>query len=309
MKSLHIFLYTAVFLLINSISVYGATPGEVYKKHRQEIRQEKFNVFGGNIFIFIHSETGGRLNSKSIFRKMKVKALKNLKSKYLIYKFPHVNKLWFELYYSLPSTPKYSIKNSFVVDKYIKAGQAYLVLTVPEDQISSAKINIKKIKGAVDHAFDNGDLISLIKYSRVASGERLKKVKKEIARRAKIRLNQEKNIDVESIKEKNGNSKPVNLNKNPKLLTNRIQNDDTFEESNIDTQVEQTGDVSKNSEEKFIEEDAIRKPIDCSLPLCDELNRKKLKRDSSEKNKSNIQIKKPSNETKITIDNDLDDLL
>ena len=82
-----------------------------------------------------------------------------------------------------------------------------------------------------------------------------------------------------------------------------------YDEKNIDMQVNQTGDASSNSKEKLIDEDEIRKPIDCALPLCDEINRKKLKTDSSEKNKSKNQIKKPSNNTAITIDNDLDDLL
>jgi hypothetical protein len=303
MKSLHVFLYIAVFLLINSLSVYGATPGEVYEKYRQEIRQEKFNIFEGNIFIFIHSETGERLNSKSIFRKMKVKALKNLRSKYLIHKFPDINKLWFELYYELPSIPKYSIKKSFVVDKNIKAGQAYLVLTVPENQVSSIKLDIKKIKETVNREFDNGGLISLVKYSRVVSGKRLKKVKKEIARRAEITLNQEKNINIKLTKEVNKKSNSDTSNEKPDLLVNEFQNDNIIEERNIDKQVDQVDDVLSHNEEKFIDEDEIRNPIACVLPLCKKINKKNINKESKKLNKKSL------NKTTIMNNNELDDLL
>jgi hypothetical protein len=309
MKTFYITFVAGVLLIFFTQSTFGATPGEVYAKHSKKIIQGDINVFAGNVFFTVHSEVKKRLSDNLIFRKLKTKALNEIRSGYQHYKFPGENKLWFELYYSLPSISKFSIKNSFVVDKQIKENQAYLVLTAPEHQLSSTKINLKKIKDTVNIAFDNGSLISLIKYSRLVSGDRLKEVKKEIALRANIKLSQKTNVDIESTKENNGNSKPDNLNKKPKLLTNKIQNEDIYEDSNIDTQIGQTDDASNNSKEKLIDEDKIRKPIDCALPLCDEINSKRLKRNSSEETKSKNQIKKPSNDTTITIDNELDDLL
>jgi hypothetical protein len=259
MKTFYITFVAGVLLIFFSQSTFGATPGEVYAKHSKKIIQGDINVFAGNVFFTVHSKVKKRLSDNLIFRKLKTKALNEIRSGYQHYKFPDENKLWFELYYSLPFISKFSIKNSFVVDRQIKESQAYLVLAVPEHQLSSTKINLKKIKDTVNIAFDNGSLISLIKYSRVVSGERLKKVKKEIAHRAEIRLSQERNID---------------------------------------KQIDQAGDVLSYTGDKFIEEDEIRKSIDCVLPLCKEINKK-----SKQKNKKSL------NEITIMNTNELDDLL
>ena len=208
MKLFNITLAAGIFLIFISQSTFGATPGEIYLKHSKTIIQGGINVFEGNVYFTVQSNIKKQISKSLLFRKMKLKALKELRSKYLHYKFPDENILWFELYYELPITHKYSIKKSFVVNKNIKEGQAYLVLALPENQLSSTKINLKEIKDTVNLAFDNGSLISLFKYIRVVSGDRLKEVKKEIAHRAEIRLSQEKNIDIESTKEKNVISKP-----------------------------------------------------------------------------------------------------
>jgi hypothetical protein len=299
MKIFNITLVVGVFLALSFQSTFAATPGEVYLKHSKEIIQGDISVFEGNVFFTAHSEVNKRLSDNLIFRKLKTKALKEIRSGYQHYKYPDANKLWFELYYSLPSISKFSIIKSFVVDKKIKGGQAYLVLTVPEHQLSSTKINLKKIKDTVNLAFDNRSLTSLIKYSRVVRGERLKEVKKEITHRAEIRLSQKKNVI----------SKPDNSNKKPKLLTNKIQNDDNFEERNIDNHVNQKGNAFNNSEDEFIAEDEIRKPIDCVLPLCKEINKTNINRNSHKETKAKNQIKKSLKDTTIMKNNELDDLL
>jgi hypothetical protein len=270
MKKQYIFFSVGLFLLIISQSAFGVTPGEVYEKHRREIIQGKINVFEGNVFFVIHSKPTKSLDSKFVFRKMKVKALKNLFPRFLRYRYPDVSKEWFELYYSLPSISKISIKKSFVVDKNIATDQAYLVLTVPEKEIESVAIHPRIAKDAVNRAFDDGTLISLIKYSRVVSGERLKEVKKKIALRASLKSHQENNIDGE--------------------LTHKVEQ-------------------PSKSEKETTADDELKKPIDCALPLCEKINKKKQNKDSSKGTTTKDQTKEIFNGTTIRQSNDLDDLL
>jgi hypothetical protein len=269
MKNQYIFFSISLFLLIISQSAFGATPGEVYEKHRREILQGEINVFEGNVFFAIHSKPKKKHDSKLVFRKMKIRALKNLRPRFSQYRHSGISKEWFELYYSLPSISKISIKKSFVVDKNIKADQAYLVLTVPEEEIESTLINPKLVKSAVDRAFDNGTLISLVKYSRVVSGERLKKVKKKIALRASLKSRQEKNADE---------------------LSKEI-------------------DEPSKSDEETTTEDELKKPIDCDLPLCEKINKTKQNKDSSKGTTTKDETKEIFKGTTIRQSNDLDDLL
>ena len=270
MKYLYIFFSVGLFLLINFHSAFGATPGEVYEKHRRAIMQGEINVFGGNVFFVIHSKLTKKLDSKLVFRKMKIRALKNLRPRFSRYRYPGVSKEWFELYYNLPSISKVSIKNSFVVDKNISADQAYLVLTVPEKEIESFLKNPKLVKDAVNRAFDDGTLINLSKYKRVAQGKRLKKVKSKVALRATHKPRQEKTTDNELLEEV---------------------------------------DESGKSEEETITEEELKKPIDCDLPLCKEISEESLNKNSSEGTITNDQTKEPLNRTKIRTNSELDDML
>ena len=173
--------YIGLLLLLHSYPATGATPGEVYQKHRSEIVQENFSVFDGNLFITIHSKDNKKLDSTFLYRKMKVKALKKLLPRFSQYKHSSVKKEWFELYFSLPSFPKFSIKNSFVVDKKITVNQAYLVLAVPEKEVTPAVPDPATTRESINHAFDEGVPMNLLKYSRVAEGERLRMVKVRLA--------------------------------------------------------------------------------------------------------------------------------
>tara|TARA_B100000686_G_scaffold168909_1_gene176258 strand:+ start:1882 stop:2574 length:693 start_codon:yes stop_codon:yes gene_type:complete len=173
--------YIGLLLLLHSYPATGATPGEVYQKHRSKIVQEKFSVFDGNLFITIHSKVNKKLDSAFLYRKMKVKALKQVLPRFSQYRHSGVKKEWFDLYFSLPSFAKFSIKNSFVVDKKITLDQAYLVLTVPEKEVTPAVPDPKTTRDSINRAFDEGVPMNFLKYSRLAEGERLRMVKERLA--------------------------------------------------------------------------------------------------------------------------------
>ena len=172
--------YMGLLLLFHSYPAIGATPGEVYEKHHSEIVQGKISVFGGNLFVVIHSEDNKKSNSGARYRKMKVQALKHLLPRFSQHQHPGVNKEWFELYFGLPSFAKFPVKNSFVVDKKITGDQAYLVLTVPEKEVTLVIPDPKTTRDSVNRAFDKGVPMNLRKYSRVAEGERLRLAKERL---------------------------------------------------------------------------------------------------------------------------------
>ena len=173
--------YIGLLLLLHSYPATGATPGEIYQKHRSKIVQEKISVFDGNLFITIHSKGNKKLDSPLLYRKMKVKALKQLLPRFSQYRHSGVNKEWFELYFSLPSFAKFSIKNSFVVDKKITVDQAYLVLAVPEKEVTPVVPDPATTRDSINRAFDEGVPMNLLKYSHVAEGKRLRMVKERLA--------------------------------------------------------------------------------------------------------------------------------
>jgi hypothetical protein len=307
MKKKNILFSISFFLLIISQSAFGATPGEVYEKYRKEIMKGEIHVFKGNIFFVTHSKLKKKHDIKSVFRKLKIRALKNLRLKYTRYRHPDINKEWFELYYSLPSISKISIKKSFVVEKNIIADQAYLVLTVPEKEVEPTLINPKLAKGAVNRAFDNGTLIRLVKYSRVVSGERLKKVEKKIALRASLKSRQEKKA-IESSLEIDDPSKSDDQTQKPDLTSNEVITVDILQEKNIDGELTQDVDEPRKPDEKTTIEDELKKTIDCDLPLCKKINKKNNK-DSSKKNNTKGETKEPLKGTIIRENSELDDML
>ena len=195
MKKLYIFFLIGLFYLITSKLSFGATPGEVYEKHRREILKGGISVIEENVFLVVFSEKKKTNKSNLMFRKMKIRALKELGSRFLQYKYPSISKDWFELYYGLPSNSKILFKKSFVVDKNNASDPAHLVLTIPEKEIGSSSIKPNKIKDVVNRAFDNGTLVNLVKYSRVVSGDRLKEVKKRITQLTARKLSKKKSKD------------------------------------------------------------------------------------------------------------------
>lgn len=172
--------YIGLLLLFYPYPAIGATPGEVYEKHHSDIIQEKTSVFDENIFIVIHSKVNKRLDSRILYRKMKVMGLKLLRPRFSQHQHPGVKKEWFELYFGLPSFAKFSVKSSFVVDKKITGDHAYLVLVVPEKEVTPVIPDPKTTRDIVNRAFDEGVSMNLRKYSRIAAGERLRLVKERL---------------------------------------------------------------------------------------------------------------------------------
>jgi hypothetical protein len=307
MKNPYIYLFIGLFLLIDLQLAFGGTPGEVYEKHRSEIMRGEITVFGGNVFFVIHSKVGKRINSNSMFRKMKLRALKNLRPSFSRYKSPGVKKEWFELYYSLPSISNNSIKKSFVVDKNITKDQAYLVLTVPVEEVAFTLINPKIVVDQVNQAFNKGTLTSLAKYSRVVMGDRLKEVKKKIAQRSSVRSRNEKIKD-----ELSENNEPTKYDKQTQKLGLKVdenKNNKILHEQNFDDNLMQEVYERSNSNEESNTEDELKKPIVCDLPLCREINKKNLINDSYEGTNTENKTKESFKGTRIMENNEFDDLL
>ena len=138
---------------------------------------------------------------------MKVRALKQLLPRFSQYRHSGVNKEWFELYFGLPSFAKFSVKKSFVVDKKITGNRAYLVLTVPEKEVTPVIPDPKTTRDSVNRAFDEGVPMNLRKYSRVAEGERLRLVKERLTTGISRSSLKEKSVDDELPDE--GEEKPT----------------------------------------------------------------------------------------------------
>lgn len=196
-----------LLLLIHSYPAIGATPGEIYKINRSEIVQRNFSVFDGHLFVVINLTTPKRIRKRALFRKMKVRALKQLLPRFSQHRHSGVNKEWFELYFSLPSFAKFSVKSSFVVDKKITGDQAYLVLTVLEKEVTPVIPDPKTTRDSVNRAFDEGVPMNLRKYSRVAEGERLRLVKERLTTGISRSSPKEKSVDDELSDE--GEEKPT----------------------------------------------------------------------------------------------------
>ena len=207
MRTRHLVLCMGLLLLLHSYPAIGATPGEVYEKHRSDIIQGGISIFDGNLFVVIYSENNKKLDSSYLYRKMKVRALKQLLPRFSQHQHPGINKEWFELYFSLPSFAKFSVKNSFVVDEKITGDRAYLVLTVPEKEVTPVIPDPKTTRDSVNRAFDKGVSMNLRKYSRVAEGERLRLVKERLTMGISRSSQKEKSVDDELPDE--GEEKPA----------------------------------------------------------------------------------------------------
>ena len=221
--------YIGLLLLFHSYPAVGATPGEVYEKHRSEIVQRNFSVFDGHLFVVINQTTPKRIRKRPLFRQMKLRALKRLLPRFSQYRHSGVNKEWFELYFGLPSFAKFSVKNSFVVDKKITGDQAYLVLTVPEKEVTPVIPDPKTTRDSVNRAFDEGVPMNLRKYSRVAEGERLRLVKERLTAGISRSSPKEKSVDDELPDE--GEEKPTKADvskKKPGVITRENNPDDMF---------------------------------------------------------------------------------
>jgi hypothetical protein len=218
-----------LLLLFYSYPAIGATPGEVYEKHRSDIIQGKISVFDGNLFIVIHSKDNKKLDSRALYRKMKVRALKQLLPRFSQHQHPEVNKEWFELYFGLPSFAKFPVKNSFVVDKKITGDRAYLVLTVPEKEVTPVIPHPKTTRDSVNRAFDEGVPMNLRKYGRVAGGERLRLVKERLTTGISHSSPKEKLID--DVLPDEGEDKPTKPDvskKTPGVIIRENNPDDMF---------------------------------------------------------------------------------
>jgi hypothetical protein len=217
-----------LLLLIYSYPAMGGTPGETYKKNRSTIVQRNFSIFDGHLFVVINQTTAKRVRKRLLFRQMKLRALKQLLPRFSQYRHPGINKEWFELYFDLPSFAKFSVKNGFVVDEKITGDRAYLVLTVPEKKVTSVIMPDPKItRDSVNRAFDERVSMNLIKYSRVAEGERLRLVKERLARGISNNYKKETSVDDKLLVE--GEEKPNKLNvskKIPRVIIQESELDD-----------------------------------------------------------------------------------
>tara|TARA_Y100001960_G_C14552743_1_gene766601 strand:- start:154 stop:864 length:711 start_codon:yes stop_codon:yes gene_type:complete len=187
------FVCSVVLLVGVADSATGATPGEVYEKHRNEIVQGNFFIFEGNLFVVIHVETNKGSNRENLFRKMELTAFNQILPRFAHNQYPDVDKNWFELYSLLPSFSSFTLKKSFVVDKNKTGRNAYLVLTAPVKEIKPYIPESKVVKDAVNRAFDNDVPINLQKFISVASGNRLRLAKNKL--NALIKSNSTKKKD------------------------------------------------------------------------------------------------------------------
>ena len=190
----------------------GATPGEVYEKHRNEIVRGNFFIFEEYLFVVIHVETNKDSNRENLFRKMELIAFRQVLPRFAHNQYPNVDKNWFELYFLLPSFSSFNLKNSLVVDKDKTGHNAYLVLTAPVKEIKPYIPESQVIKDAVNHAFDNGVPINLEKFIRVASGDRLRLAKNKLRARTKRNPTKKKgSVEGEILNNVNrpGNNQPL----------------------------------------------------------------------------------------------------
>jgi hypothetical protein len=264
-----------IFVLIYSGNLQALTSSDIYKKHGREIKQQPFSVHDKNLFVVVRFKNIKKnVKKRALFLKMEVKALKSILHRFAQYQFPDVNTAWFDIYFSETIKSPLTMRQALVVDKNIADGEAYLVLTIPQASVESYIPKIKVIKTAVNRAFDEGKLINLKKYLSLVEGERLRRVQETI--KAKI-------SKVEENKKK--------LLKNPEGKISK-KNDQPTEPTEAITSKEQ-----------------IKKPIECSLPLCKKMKTKGLNKDSAEKSINRKQLDKPFEGTNIQQSNELDDLL
>jgi hypothetical protein len=264
-----------IFVLISSDNLQALTSSDIYKKHEREIKQQPFSVHDKNLFVVVRFKNIKKnVKKRALFLKMEVKALKSVLHRFAHYQFPDVNTAWFDIYFSESLKSRLNMKQALVVDKNIADGEAYLVLTIPQASVESYIPDIKVIKTAVNRAFDEGKLINLNKYLSLVEGKRLRRVQETI--KAKLSKDEE-------------NKKKL-LKKKENIISKN--NDQTTEPS-----------------EGIISKEQIKKPIECSLPLCKKMKTKGVNKDSAEENINREQLEKSFNGTTIRQNNALDDLL
>jgi len=262
-------------LLILSGNLQALTPSDIYKKHESKIKQQPFSVHDKNLFVIVRFKNIKKnLKKRALFLKMEAKALKSVLHRFAHYLFPDANTAWFDIYFSKPVNSRFTIRQAFVVDKKMADGEAYLVLTVPQATVESYVPDIKTIKTTVNRAFDEGKLINLNKYLSLVKGKRQRLVQETIkSRLSKVEENKKK------------------------ILKNS--------ESNISKKNDQsTEPLSQITTKK-----QVKKAIECSLPLCKEMNTKVLNKGSTEESINKDQFGKSFEGTKIKQSNELDDLL
>lgn len=229
MQTRYLVLCMGLLLLFHSYPAIGATPGEIYKRNRSEIVQRNFSVFDGHLFVVINLTTPKRIRKRALFRQMKLLAFKQVLPRFSQYRHPGVNKEWFELYFSLPSFAKFSVKRSFVVDKKITGDQAYLVLTVPEKEVKPVIPDPKTTRDSVNRAFDESTPMNLRKYSRIAEGERLRLVRERLTAGISHSSQKEKSVDDELPDEGGEKStKPDVSKKKPRVIIQEQNEDDVI---------------------------------------------------------------------------------
>ena len=114
-----------------------------------------------------------------------------------------------------------------LVDKKITGDQAYLVLTVPEKEVTPVIPDPKTTRDSVNRAFDEGVPMNLRKYRRVAEGERLRLVKERLTTGISRSSPKEKLIDDELPDE--GEEKPTKPDvskKKPRVIIQEQDVDD-----------------------------------------------------------------------------------
>tara|TARA_Y100001960_G_C14669285_1_gene825054 strand:- start:189 stop:986 length:798 start_codon:yes stop_codon:yes gene_type:complete len=237
-----------ILLTASSDFAVALTPGEIYKKNKNNILENKFLVFDEQLFIVIHLKTkASEAGKRALFVKMKTRALRYLLPRFAHYQFPDANTAWFDLYFSEPINSRFTIRQAFVIDKKLADGEAYLVLTVPQSTVESYIPDIKVIKTAVNRSFDEGKNINLKKYLGLVKGKRLIRVQETII--AKISKNEE----------------------NKKKLLESPESKSS--EKNYQATEASEGITAKEQ---------LKKPIECVLPLCKKMKTKDLNKDHLE---------------------------
>jgi hypothetical protein len=280
-----------LFIAISCDIAAASTPSKIYKKNKNNILESNFLIFDEQIFVVIRLKTkASSAGKRALFIKMKTRSLKSLLPRFAHYQFPNADTAWFDIYFSKPVSSQFTIKQAFVVDKKLADGEAYLVLTVPQASVESYIPDIKVIKNKVNRAFDEGELINLNKYLGLVEGKRLRRVKKAIKAKISKLVENKKNLSSSD----NENS---NIND---------QSTESSEETII-TENSDTNDQPSESSEETITKKALNNQIECDLPLCEKINKKKINKDSSKGTTTKDETKEIFKGTTIRKSNDLDD--
>jgi hypothetical protein len=269
------FLLFFAFILVSPRPAVALTAGDIYEKHKNEIKQRIFSNIDGHLFIVVRTKNKTTVRRNRLaFRIMKLKAMKSILPLFAKYKFPDTNTNWFDLYFSKAVVSNITIRGSFVIDQELTESRPYLVLTVPEKNVESYIPSVASIKKQVNRAFDKGRPLNLIRYSRVTKGDRLNLVKKKIRiiyKNSQLKKSRstikENNISKNLVKDKIKPEKAIEkkrslghgLNKN---ITNNLSKEKNTKKvsNNIDN--------LNKTVEKVFSKDELEEILDCVPPLC-----------------------------------------